>query len=252
MEVAEFSSKRKAQISSDEIMFNLDDWDLETNFSIMGSSKIIHQFDYALVSLNDRSEIIPIAVLTGTKQERMESIVLLHLRTKDLSLSRKFAISGSTVTPYENFLSGMFSVPVVKAVVLANEDKTVRISYDGVNSKSSMIPESQKSTAKKPDHEEIESEISMKDEITMRHRRDHTMIMHDILSLARTYGDLGITKIIYKCNLNYRSALRAVNELLDNKLIEISDNGGAKQKYKITTEGLSMLEEMRHFTFVHE
>ncbi len=252
MEVAEFSSKRKAPISSDEIMFNLDDWELETNFSIMGSSKIIHQFDYALVSAHDRSEIIPIAVLTGTKQERMEAIVLLHLRTKDLSLSRKFAISGSTVTPYENFLSGMFSVPVIKAVVLANDDKIVRISYDGINSKSSVIAEIPKPITKKHEHEDTESEISMKDEIAMRHRRDHTMIMHDILSLARTYGDLGITKIIYKCNLNYRSALRAVNELLDNKLLEISDNGGAKQKYKITTEGISMLEEIRHFTFARE
>ncbi len=252
MEIAEFSSKKRTAISSDEIMFNLDDWHLEANFSIMGSSKIIHQFDYALVSENNGSEIIPISLLSGTKQERMEAIVLLHLRAKDLSMSRKFAISGTTLTPYENFLSGMFSVPVVRAVVLSNDDKTVRISFEGVNSKSSMMAETIKPVEAKPHHEEIETEPSIRDDVAMRHRRDHTMIMHDILSLARTYGDLGITKIIYKCNLNYRSALRAVNELLENRLLEVSDNSGAKQKYKITTDGLSMLEEIRHFTFARD
>ena len=68
--------------------------------------------------------------------------------------------------------------------------------------------------------------------------------------MAKGSGEIGITKIIYKCNLNYRSALRAVNELLEGKLLEIGDSSGAKQKYQITNEGLNLLDELKKFNFM--
>ena len=251
MEVTEFSARKKfqQQFSSDDIIFNYQDWEVKKDFSVMGSSKIEHQFDYVLISTTDRNDIVPISVLLGTRQERMDSIVHLYLRSKDLSAGKRFAITSFTVTPYENFLSGIFNVPVVRSVILRNNENFLKITSDGVT-RSDIVSHEAGSQAYEKKGVESQESVPYHTERSVRHRRDHTMIVHDILSLARTYGDLGITKIIYKCNLNYRSALRAVSELLDSRLLEISDNGGAKQKYKITPEGLSMLEDIRHISFM--
>ncbi len=249
MEITEIPVKKKAyQPSQDEVVFNLDEWDLKTDFNIMGTSKIIHHFEYALISRDNRTVVIPVTVLTGSKQDRMDSLVLLYLRSKDLGTPRRFCISSQTVSPYENFLSGIFNVPVVRSILLSGDEKSVRITADGISQRENNT-EMEIEAKEKPIKHDPETVREEKSDTVSRHRRDHTMIMHDILSLARSYGNLGITNIIYRCNLNYRSALRAVNELLDNRLLEISDTGGAKQKYKITQEGISKLEEIRRFSF---
>lgn len=252
LEVTELAKKRNAHyIGPEEVIFNLEEWEMRTNFNIMGSSKNIHQFDYALISRKDRSEVIPIGILTGSKQERMDSLLVLYMKSKDLSLNRRYALSSQTVTPYENFLAGIFNVPIAKSILLRDEENSIRISAEGLNRSETVILEVPK--PRSPEKSTPEGTVKEdRSDSAGRHRRDHTMIMHDVLSLAKTYGDLGITNIIYKCNLNYRSALRTVNELLENRLIEISDTGGAKQKYKITKKGISMLEDMRRFTFSHD
>lgn len=249
LEITEIPAKRKVhQLSQDEAVFNLEEWDLKTDFNIMGTSKIIHHFDYALISRANRSEIIPITVLSGNKQDRMDALVLLYLRSKDLGTSKRFSISSQTVSPYENFLSGIFNVPVVRSILLRGDEKSVVITPDGISHKENPAEKVAEMEEKPSRYEPVTVRDERNDPVS-RHRRDHTMIMHDILALARTYGDLGITNIIYKCNLNYRSALRAVNELLENRLLEISDTGGAKQKYKITNEGISKLEDIRKLSF---
>ena len=194
MEVTEFPSKRKMhQANPDEMVFNIDDWELKRDFNIMGSSKIIHHFEYALISKVNRSEIIPISVLTGNKQDRMDSLVLLYLRSKDLGTPRRFSISNQTVSPYENFLSGIFSVPVVKSILLRGDEKSLRITSEGVSQSENIMEKLASTVDGNPRYESVTVKEE-KPDVVSRHRRDHTMIMRDILSLARTYGDLGITK----------------------------------------------------------
>lgn len=239
-----------ANISSDEIVFNLKDWNLKQNYTIRGDAKNSYRFDYVLVSTNNK-DMIPIEILTGNKTERMDQIVILYLRAKNLFMQKRYAISSINVTPYENFLSGIFSVPIVKSIVLRDENGFLRLTPEGISERESFS-----SSRLRVDREEKSSQEVMastdekKESAGSRRRRDHTRIIHDILTLAKSNGEIGITKIIYKCNLNYRSALRAVTELLDGKLLEIGDTAGAKQKYQITEEGLVLLDDLKKFNFM--
>ncbi len=245
-----YSKNPQAVIGPDEVVFNLKDWNLKHDYTIRGEDKSIHKFDYALVSSENEKDIVPINVLNGNKTERMDQIVILYLKTKNLSLQKRYVLSTINVTPYENFLSGIFSVPIVKSIVLKDSDGFLRITPDGINE----IEKSTSSISRVTRHESFEQEViaatEEKKDNTNRRRRDHTKIIHDILALAKNSGEIGITKIIYKCNLNYRSALRAVNELLEGKLLAIGESHGAKQKYQITSEGLLLLDDLKKFNFI--
>ncbi len=245
-----YSKGSQVNIGSDEVVFNLKDWNLKQNYTIRGDDGRAFTFDFALEPTNNSGEIIPIKLLTGSKTERMDQIVILYLRSKELQLQNRYAVTPINVTPYENFLSGIFSVPVVKSIALEEGNSLMRITSEGVTG---VEPEGlsvrKASRNDLPAQESLSSSDEKKDSISRR-RRDHTRIIHDILTLAKGSGEIGITKIIYKCNLNYRSALRAVNELLEGKLLEIGDSSGAKQKYQITNEGLNLLDELKKFNFM--
>lgn len=242
----------QGSIGSDEIAFNLKDWNLKQNYTIRTENRNAYTFDFALVSTNNENDVIPINILTGNKTERMDQIVVLYLRAKNLHLQKRYAITPINVTPYENFLSGIFTVPVVKSIVLKNGQGFIRVTSEGVSeTESTGSVNSSKPVKNVETSQEPLVSVEEKRDNNARRRRDHTRIIHDILTLAKGSGEIGITKIIYKCNLNYRSALRAVNELLDSKLLEIGNSSGAKQKYLITSEGLNLLDDLKKFNFIN-
>lgn len=253
MGIAEGGNAKYAQVSigADEVVFNLKDWNLKQNYTVPGEGKASHRFDYVLISTKNEREIIPIDILVGSKTNRMDQIVILYLQAKNLSMNRRYAVSSINVTPYENFLSGIFSVPIVKSIVLADDTGMLRISPEGLYEiESSSFKTSRAIRGEESVSEPVSASEEKKDSIANRRRRDHTRIIHDILTLAKSNGEIGITKIIYRCNLNYRSALRAVSELLDSKLLEIGQSSGAKQKYQITNEGLMLLDDLKKFNFM--
>lgn len=245
------SKGQQLNIGPDEVAFNLEDWNLKQDYVAREDGRNILKFDYALVSVNNEKDIIPINVLNGNKTERMDQIVLLYLRAKSIFLQKRYAITSINVTPYENFLSGIFSVPVVRSVILKSQDGYLKITSDGITEieQNNISSDKQTKNQSAAENSILPADDDKKDTANRR-RRDHTRIIHDILSLAKNNGEIGITKIIYKCNLNYRSALRAVNELLEGKLLEIGNSSGAKQKYQITTEGLTLLDDLKKFNFI--
>ena len=245
-----YARSPQSSIGPDEVVFNLKDWNLKQEYTLRSDDKFVHRFDYALISTANEKDVIPINVLSGNKTERMDQIVILYLRTKNLSLQKRFALSAINVTPYENFLSGIFSVPIVKSIVLKDSNGFLRITPDGINEVEKTSSSPFRFNKRDAFEQEIAAAPDEKRDSINRRRRDHTKIIHDILALAKSSGEIGITKIIYKCNLNYRSALRAVNELLEGKLLAIGESAGAKQKYQITTEGLLLLDDLKKFNFI--
>lgn len=245
-----YSKASQISIGSDELVFNLRDWNLKKDYTVRGDDGRAFTFDFALESANKDDGTIPIKLLSGNKTERMDQIVILYLRSKELQLHTRYAVTPINVTPYENFLSGIFSVPIVKSIVLREGDGFMRITSEGITGVEPAGETVSRHTRAETSVEDSMISVEDKKDNGSRRRRDHTRIIHDILTLAKGSGEIGITKIIYKCNLNYRSALRAVNELLDGKLLEIGDSSGAKQKYQITNEGLNLLDELKKFNFM--
>ena len=57
----------------------------------------------------------------------------------------------------------------------------------------------------------------------------------------------GITSIIYRCNLNYRSAIRVLDELIARKYVEMRKDQEMKTSYEITSEGMDALKMIKRF-----
>ncbi|MEM0158461.1 MAG: winged helix-turn-helix domain-containing protein [Thermoplasmataceae archaeon] len=239
MEIFESSLGLKQSQNAGVMEFNLSEWRLVENYEKRGSNGILHRFDYALIS--SAGEVIPVNLLNGPRSDRIDTIVLTYFRAKDLGFRNKYVVSSQVSSPYENFLSGIFSVPILKGIVLKDGETVTRIGNDVVSRKKINNGEKRPSI-----RESVRISGGTASQLHgERHRRDHTKIVQDILELAESYGDVGITRIIYKCNLNYNSAQRIINELLDRNLLQTIGQAGSKQKFKLTESGQFLLKDLR-------
>ena len=75
-------------------------------------------------------------------------------------------------------------------------------------------------------------------------RREKIFIVKEILELLKINDNINITKIIYKCNLNYRYAVTLLESLIKKGIVEnIEYKNGVK--YRMTGEGLKYLEQLQ-------
>lgn len=80
-------------------------------------------------------------------------------------------------------------------------------------------------------------------------RRDKSKIIYDILSLTGQENGAGITKIIYKCNLNYKSAMTILDDMKNKNLVELVKEKSTKSTYVITKEGLKALDDLNRINY---
>lgn len=76
-------------------------------------------------------------------------------------------------------------------------------------------------------------------------RREKIFIIKEILEMLKNSENVNITRIIYKCNLNYRYAVALLENLIKKGMVENTEykNG---IKYNITPSGLKYLEDLQN------
>ena len=72
-------------------------------------------------------------------------------------------------------------------------------------------------------------------------KRQKMEIMKDVLHFIRGQDCTGITSIIYKCNLNYNTALKMIDELIKKDYLKV-ENVENKKVFTVTHKGESFLE----------
>jgi len=77
-------------------------------------------------------------------------------------------------------------------------------------------------------------------------RRDKFQIINDILNLLQEKGKVKITHILYGSNLSYDRLKIYIEELKENRFIEIVKEKD-KTLYKITDKGLKLISETKKF-----
>ena len=73
------------------------------------------------------------------------------------------------------------------------------------------------------------------------HKRDRSDIIREILAFIDSSDCTGITSIIYKCNLNYNSANKIIDQLISRQLIAILEHEKNKKSFTLTEKGRSFL-----------
>ncbi|EQB68140.1 MAG: hypothetical protein AMDU1_APLC00033G0021 [Thermoplasmatales archaeon A-plasma] len=79
---------------------------------------------------------------------------------------------------------------------------------------------------------------------TMRLRRDRMRIMLDVMELLNEHSSR-ITNIIYKCNLNYRTANELLDELIKKNYVQLRKDNENESSYSLTKAGSDALQSVR-------
>lgn len=77
-------------------------------------------------------------------------------------------------------------------------------------------------------------------------RRDHTHLILEIMSLLRDEKSR-ITNIIYKCNLNHKTATNLIDELIEKGYLRIVESEESEKAYLLTREGSEALRTLERF-----
>ena len=200
----------------DEIVLNPEIWELSAGKTLSGKSGVQHNVDFLaesgngrMIFLNARCSADSILEVTGK----------LHAVRLDLGVEKGFIICSGF---HDN-----------RDILKGNQGITDLIISGVKLGKLARYPRETTEPETKPFAGQ-HSYVSLK--------RDRTKIIADIMQLLNSEKN-GITGIIYKCNLNYNSATRIINDLLDKKYIELQKDD-RKSFYSLTPDGREVLKVM--------
>lgn len=223
MDLDDENKSRELEISNSCLYVSSNYWSLEIGVVLEDRDGGINSFDYVIRDRYSERFFVVMQLKTMDK-ERLEEISLLSIQSKNVGASKCYVLSKKEFSKKEKSLTDILLIDRIKTLM-----------YDG---KEMIILED---TSIKSAYENLKSK---KKENTKNRRRDKGKILIDILSLTRHEEGAGITKIIYRCNLNYKAALSFIEEMKTKNLIEIFENEFKQKRYKITREGLKTLEEL--------
>lgn len=212
--------------------FNPKEWKLVYDVKIKGSSQVIHFFDTALQSVND-SRFIPILFLSRVDEDKSNKILLHRVKTTDTMVPGGIVVTDYEMDPRDQDLCEICNLKVHKLKSRSVPDAV-------------LITEDVRSLSRsKADDRNRELLDNRKRTRVQRRNRDRTKIVMDILSIVQFLRGASITQLIYKCNLNYKSAKTILHEMLSRELLKIVTYENTIRKYELTDRGRTALERLR-------
>ena len=212
---------------------DLIEWKFMRNFSIKGKSETLHSFDYALQSIKSNS-IIPILNLRDFTGNKYERILMHRVKSADIEASSGLILISDDLEPKEKNLCEICNFNVIKV----SHVNASMASYNIGKSLTSRLLTMDKETR------------SMANSHSKRHNRDRTRITQAILETVYALEGASITQLIYRCNLNYKSAKEIMGDLIKRELIKTARYGESNLKYEITERGKRVLERLRVYETV--
>lgn len=206
------------------------DWTYSFNSVNRGRSGLTHKFDLAVSSTINSGELIVFLILRARNSNRMARITTFYAHAKDVEASRAIILTESELFPEEKMLSSSLGIEVLHINLEEKQE-------------SSNGPESKSGNAIR--HEE-HSMASVKN-YSLRKRkkyRDRTQIIREVLNSTSSSEGATITRIISKCNLNYKTAKEVVGEMLKKELITLSNSIEDRNAYTITRLGSNILGKL--------
>lgn len=206
------------------------DWTYSLNSMNRGRSGLNHKFDLAVSSTTMEGELIVFLILGARSSNRMASITTFYAHAKDVEASRSIILTESELALEEKMLSSSLGIEVLHVNLESGlEESNGRES----TSKDNVKPEGRKISAVGGD--------------TFRKRRkyrDRTQIIREVLNSTSKSEGATITRIISKCNLNYKTAKEIIGEMLKKELITLSNSIEDRNAYTITKLGANILSKL--------
>ncbi len=212
--------------------YNQDEWKVVYNVEIKGNSQVSHLFETALQSRSD-GRVVPILYLSATDEDNSKKIMLHRVKTTDTMMPGGLVVTNYEMNSKEQALCKICNMRIFR----------IRGQVFGGN----------RNVVGNPTHEfGVESQLNGREILESRKRgrvqrrnRDRTKIVMDILSNVQYMRGASITQLIYKCNLNYKSAKSILSDLISRELLKVVLYDEQVRKYELTERGRTALERLR-------
>lgn len=210
------------------------DWKFEFNSIARGNSGLDHKFDLLLKSRSNDGEKIVCIILGYGVRERSARMSTFYAHSRDVSAGRMFVFTAEPPSMEEKMLSTSLGMEVCqfgKSGEIKEKGRTAVSFAEQAGDLVTTSPDERKKVSVRKSHKRY---------------RDRTQIIHEILNSTSSEDGATITKIIFRCNLNYNSARNIIEDMLKKELIAIRKGDDDKKVYRITKIGSNLLEKL-HF-----
>lgn len=210
-------------VRESDLFVDCSKWQLLKNATVKVQDGNPKTFDYLLEDKN-KGESPGIVVWSGGHGDAYIAYISEYVQNIKSALNA--VITSHSPTLHEQNFARSKGVTLIRALKLMEEDGTF-----------TEIPGSTKNF--------LFSETRIN---TITKRRSRKKVVEDILSVLNDEGGLSITKIVYRCNLNYQYAARILNELISKRLLLLNDLG-SRRIFRITDKGKELLSTLSTIDF---
>lgn len=220
---------------SDALGIDPGEWKIVFRGTIRGKSQILHYFDMVMES-DINTTLAPVLFLRSTDENKSSKIMLHKVKSDDVSANISFVMTDFSMEPKDRILCEMSHLRIVNLSNFSNgtliSDQFHNVFYD--------VSESVR-------RETNDSIFSEKPKIFRRRNRDRTKIIQDVLESVLYMKSASITQLIYKCNLNYKSAKGLLNDMISKDLLKLVEYSSIGKRYELTDRGRKMLEKLQFY-----
>ena len=199
-----------------------------------GRSGKVHEFDYGFYIGGSEDYLVLGKQYSPEIRNGLSLLTYFNAQGDDVGANKKVLFSEVDLPEEVELLANALKIDVISNLeeVSAFLSKPLR---DEVPIGSSRIDVSSILSLKKKD----------KGDRSKKKYRDRTRLIHEVLRSASSEDGTTLNNLVFKCNLNYNSARKIVDDLIRRELLGILKDENDKTVYKTTGNGSQMMEKLR-------
>lgn len=206
-----------------------DSWNALQGATVKGKSGLDHRFDFLLSSKDEPVKTIVCMILEDAGTEGSARLSTFYAHAMDVSADRMIVLTSKGASLEQRMLSTSLGIELFQLGDSGRKD-------------------SQPARPSRAQTEGTEAKASLRGR---KKYRDRTQIVHEILTSTSAEEGATITRIIFRCNLNYNSARAIIEDMVKKELIAIKHNEENKKVYRITKMGSNLLEKLHFYDSIN-
>ncbi len=200
---------------------------------LFGKSGKEHDFDFGFY-LEDDGYLALGKLYSRDIRNGLSLLTYFNAQCNDVGADRKVIFSEREIPEEVELLANTLKIDILKNVHEVVNFLSKSLKEDGIESNNELHQSSIFSLKK-----------DSKGDKSRKKYRDRTKLIHEVLNSASTEEGTTLNNLVIKCNLNYNSAKRIVDDLIKRELLSITKDGSDKTLYKTTGNGSQIIEKLR-------
>lgn len=222
------------------LVSNQERWIFLMGPRIKGKSGKVHEFDFVFCLKNELDYIILGKKFSPEIRNGLAALTYFNAQSDDVSALRKIVFCEKELSPDERLLASALKIEVLKDLSQVNLFLSTSM---------------KKNLDLKEKKLDVSTILSLQRESngdkSKKKYRDRTRLIQEVLSSASAEDGATLNNIVFKCNLNYNSARKIVDDLIRKELLGIEKNEEEKTVYRVTRDGHRMIEKLMYLDGVN-